>query len=212
MYGSKAGHRHTTPVPALAAALAMLMSAACAVTPEAAAPGTEPAPPPPGGEPAIVLSADAAAVGDEVRVTGHNFAPNSTVRIGFGPPQSEYEVIRTVRADAEGTATATVRVPDWAETGREYLWVVAAPGNDPRVISDPFRIEQEGAVRVEGRLTNEGVECLALRTDDNTLYTLTGDTGDFGPGDRVRVEGSVADASFCMQGTTIQVQNIERRR
>lgn len=63
---------------------------------------------------------------------------------------------------------------------------------------------------VTGALTEEGVECQALRGDDGDLYTLTGDLEGFGPGDRVRVVGRPARFSFCMQGTTLEVESVER--
>jgi len=64
-------------------------------------------------------------------------------------------------------------------------------------------------VRVVGTLTREGAECQAMRGDDGRLYTLAGrNLGDFFPGDRVEVEGRVAEVSSCMQGTTIDVSRI----
>jgi hypothetical protein len=66
------------------------------------------------------------------------------------------------------------------------------------------------SLRVQGRLTAEGVECPALRGDDGRLYTLTGDLKGFSIGDRVLVEGTLAQISFCMQGTTLQVRSISR--
>lgn len=65
-------------------------------------------------------------------------------------------------------------------------------------------------VRIVGTLTDEGVECPAMRGDDGELYTL-------GPrelirgevGDRVRVTGRLAEASICMQGTTLIVESFE---
>lgn len=65
-------------------------------------------------------------------------------------------------------------------------------------------------VRVVGTLTDEGVECPAMRGDDGELYTL-------GPrdmvrgevGDRVRVTGRIAEASICMQGTTLILESFE---
>lgn len=58
---------------------------------------------------------------------------------------------------------------------------------------------------MSGTITSEGVTCLAMRGDDGRLYTLSGDTGGFGPGDRVRVEGARAEVSICQQGITIDV-------
>ena len=65
-------------------------------------------------------------------------------------------------------------------------------------------------VTVTGVLTDEGVECPALRGDDGQLYTLNrGSTAGFNIGDRVRVVGKVAEVTFCGQGTTLEVQNIK---
>lgn len=64
-------------------------------------------------------------------------------------------------------------------------------------------------INVRGTLTDEGVECQALRGDDGELYTLTGDLSGFEEGDRVRVRGTVAEVSICQQGTTIEVQSIK---
>ena len=63
-------------------------------------------------------------------------------------------------------------------------------------------------IRVTGTITSEGVECTALRADNGRLYTLAGGSGGFQPGDRVRVIGKIAQASFCMQGTTIEVRRV----
>jgi LysM repeat protein len=63
-------------------------------------------------------------------------------------------------------------------------------------------------VDLTGTITREGVTCTALRGDDGRLYTITGQTGGFRPGDRVRITGDVAQMSFCQQGTTVNVRSI----
>jgi hypothetical protein len=66
---------------------------------------------------------------------------------------------------------------------------------------------------VEGRLTDEGVECQALRGTDGTLYTLVpwGEKARaYKTGDRVSVTGRVAEASTCMQGITLVVEGVKR--
>jgi uncharacterized protein YgiM (DUF1202 family) len=67
-----------------------------------------------------------------------------------------------------------------------------------------------GGFVVTGFLTNEGVECPALRGEDGRLYTLVGNLGMFRPGDHVRVRGPIPQSSICMQGITIRVNTIER--
>ena len=66
-------------------------------------------------------------------------------------------------------------------------------------------------VKVQGELTTAGVECPAMRGDDGRVYTLLGDLKGFKVGDRVVVEGTAVQISFCMQGTTLQVKQITRK-
>ena len=74
-------------------------------------------------------------------------------------------------------------------------------------------VEKPGkTVVVRGVLTDEGVECQALRSDDNTLYTLAGKIEGFQVGDRVKVTGKVAEVSTCQQGITLDVQNIQKEK
>jgi hypothetical protein len=59
---------------------------------------------------------------------------------------------------------------------------------------------------IEGVLTDEGVECPAVRGDDGTLYTLAADLGRYRPGDRVCIVPRPVDISHCMQGVTVMVE------
>lgn len=65
-------------------------------------------------------------------------------------------------------------------------------------------------VTVTGRVTDEGVECTAIRGRDGRLYTLAGNAEHLRPGDRVEVVGRRAEASFCMQGITLEVRRLRR--
>jgi len=62
-------------------------------------------------------------------------------------------------------------------------------------------------VTVAGTLTDEGVECPALRAADGRLYTLLGEV-DAPVGAQVRVRGREVEISFCQQGTTLQVDEV----
>lgn len=61
-----------------------------------------------------------------------------------------------------------------------------------------------------GLITNEGIECPALRTTEGQLYTLAyaGEPA-ISVGDLVRVTGVPAQVSICMQGITIQVESLQ---
>jgi hypothetical protein len=140
-------------------------------------------------------------------------------------PGTQYRVLiripRGVRVQILGCVPSFV----WCRTsyaGR-VGWVSAAylvprpgvrafpPGPFPIPLPTPVpprpQPPQAGVVTVTGTLTREGAECPALRGDNGRLYTLT-TRGRFQPGDRVRVTGTIAQFSFCQQGTTIQVRSI----
>jgi Protein of unknown function (DUF5818) len=61
---------------------------------------------------------------------------------------------------------------------------------------------------ITGLLTDEGVECQALRAESGELFTLIGDLKGFQTGLRVRVSGEVLPLSKCQQGTTLRVAEI----
>lgn len=193
----------------------VLLLVGCASEPDGAPGdgGAQPSPSPDPGEAAIDIGSRTGPPGTNVRVEGSGFPAGAEIDVGFGPPRSEYDVIRTVQADPRGNVSVTVSVPSWAERDRTYVFVLAAPANDPRAVSEPFHVTgADGSVRIEGELTDEGVECPAVRSPLGTLYTLAGgDTEGLQAGDRVVVEGTVAEMSFCMQGITINATRVERR-
>jgi hypothetical protein len=71
-------------------------------------------------------------------------------------------------------------------------------------------LAQTETLTVSGTLTDEGVECRAMRGEDGKLYTLAPRSAAtrFPSGTKIRVTGTVAVISFCQQGTTIQVRSV----
>jgi hypothetical protein len=81
----------------------------------------------------------------------------------------------------------------------------------PIAVSDEFYVlAADGTVVREGRITNPVGECISpgLLTNQGMLYTLVGDLVGFEAGDRVIVEGGVAESTLCPQGATIEVLRI----
>jgi len=103
----------------------------------------------------------------------------------------------------------------------EVLEPAARQPGDP-VVPGPGMVRQENrhldeaapgkAKRIQrtGVLTREGVECPILRTAKGGIFTLAGDLKGFKTGERVTVTGTLAEASICQQGTTIDVREIGR--
>lgn len=185
----------------------------CALLLSACANQTDPPPsmPSPPGEASVTVPTSTAAPGTQIDVRAVGFAASTTVEVGFGPPNSEFSVVSQASTNAAGELNTNITIPESARRGRPYVVVVQERDHEPRAVSDPFVVGSAGdSVSVHGRLTDEGVECPAMRDPAGTLYTLaTGDL-DWGPGTQVMVRGTIAGMSTCMQGTTISVSSIER--
>ncbi|HZF37182.1 MAG TPA: DUF5818 domain-containing protein [Blastocatellia bacterium] len=89
---------------------------------------------------------------------------------------------------------------------------IGAAGMPSAAVEPRTTAQRSQSITVTGKLTNEGVECKAMRGDDGKLYTLRGDLKGFRTGDRVKVTGRIAEMSNCMQGTTLGVEKIERAK
>ena len=87
------------------------------------------------------------------------------------------------------------------------LAACATSPSAPREIDTP---SDPKTIKVQGQLTSGGVECPAMKADNGTIYTLLGDLKGFKAGDRVMIEGTPVQISFCMQGTTLQIVQITR--
>jgi hypothetical protein len=76
----------------------------------------------------------------------------------------------------------------------------------------PAHAQTSNSVTVTGTLIEGGVICRAMRGDDSVLYTLlrTAAVRELQTGDRLRVEGRIAELSICQQGTTIEIMRLEK--
>jgi Protein of unknown function (DUF5818) len=171
-------------------------------------PGFEGAKPATG--PSVALSIPQGQPGAEVTVTAAGLPGDQPVTVGAGPSPVEARHLADARTSSRGELIVTVKVPEAPEATDKLVFVVETADGRLRVTSDPFRVvPAAAAVVVVGTLSKEGAECPTLRGDDGKLYSLTpGTTGSFAPGDRVRVEGTVAQVSTCMNGTTVVVSSI----
>lgn len=65
-------------------------------------------------------------------------------------------------------------------------------------------------ITVSGVVTDEGVECRAMRGDDGVLYTFNDLPGEIEAGDRIEVRGTEMGDSTCQQGVTLRTVRIAR--
>ncbi len=155
-------------------------------------------------------------IDDQVVIYGSGFRGGERVRvlIGDGPYRLNPDV--TVRADRRGDVEASVDLPRWVRPGSAvHFGLESRDSNARAVVSRPYEVagrrpQQPDRNRIEmtGTLTRQGVECPVMRGDDGRTYSLAGELRGFRPGDRIAVEGRVAEMSACQQGTTIELRRI----
>lgn len=147
--------------------------------------------------------------GTEVTLRSTRLPAITPMRIGIGATHFGFEEIGQVLSTERGEISVTVVVPEWATSEVSYRMIVFDFYFAPLALTEVFHVTApDGTVGREGVLTEDGVECPAMRGDDQMLYTLTGDLAGYRSGDRVRIRGRIAETSMCMQGTTLEVVEI----
>jgi hypothetical protein len=161
--------------------------------------------------PVVLVSVPQAPSGATVTLQVRGFPGEAELDVSAEPAGGKAEVVAHGVTTDRGEAFIDVVVPKAPEDGENLVFVVATADGRVTVRSELLSVVAAGAaVSVTGTLTKEGVECPAMRGDDGKLYTLLPkEIGKLGPGDRVHVEGSVAEMTICQQGTTIVVTRLE---
>lgn len=91
--------------------------------------------------PFVALSTYEVHPGDELGLTAAGFPPDVGVEIGFGPVDSEYEVLHADRTNGDGALGILVTVPESAEADGRYVFVVTTnEGERATDVSDPVEI------------------------------------------------------------------------
>jgi hypothetical protein len=93
-------------------------------------------------DPVVTIDPTSGPSGSEVEVTAEGFPPNTSLEIGVGREDSEYDVVTTAETDGDGTLTVRVLIPDYAEA--DERWVVVATTEDSalKAVSDVFEVTE----------------------------------------------------------------------
>jgi hypothetical protein len=160
--------------------------------------------------PVVLVSVPQAPSGATITLQVRGFPGEADLDVSAEPAGGKAEPVAHGRTSDRGEAFIDAKIPKAPDDGENLAFIVATADGRVTVRSELFNVVAAGAaVSVSGTLTKEGVECPAMRGDDGKLYTLLPPAlGAFGPGDRVHVEGSVAEMTECQQGTTIVVTKL----
>ncbi len=157
------------------------------------------------------ISPQSGGSGTEVTVSAINLPAITPVQIGIGAIGTGFEVLHQLMTNPRGEITDTVQVPRWVTTDRSHVFIVFDIYFRPLSMSEPFHVtDRNGLFSRAGRISRQDAACTTLVADDDQLYSLHGDLRGLRPEDEVIVQGTLAEASACGQGTAIDVVRIRR--
>lgn len=149
--------------------------------------------------------------GTQVEIYTENLPPQAKIHVGVGAMRAGFEALAEGTQQIWGEVSATVRVPGYTTWERPIVFIVFNGVFSPIGISDPFHVTNEdGFVQRTGRITDEGLECVTLRDNDQYMYALAGDVAELKPGDEVVVEGPVTLSGPCGGADEIEVVRWKR--
>lgn len=153
-------------------------------------------------------------LGTRVELTGEGFRSHERLRVLVGRRPSDLRRQRTVEANRRGRVRTSIELPGWARPGGSVFFALESSDGRRRAAAGPFRVTERSAplLTLTGTIITGGAECAAFRSDDGRRYSLTGNLGNFRPGDRVVVRGRVAQMSPCMQGQALAVERISKAK
>ncbi len=147
--------------------------------------------------------------GTEVVIYTENLPIQAKVHLGVGATRTGFEALHEAEQAMWGEVSGTITIPETAPWDRAVLLVAFDAIFAPIGLSEPFHVTRpDGILQRTGRITDEGVECLAMRDGDDFLYTLIGEVGDLEPGDPVVLQARYVEMSVCNQGTTLEVVEV----
>lgn len=90
----------------------------------------------------VLLSRYSARVGQELIINGVGFPPASTVELGIGRVNSEYDLVSSVETDAAGAFQAPLTIPDFVDPKDRWVIVAVADKGQVKVISGEIEITE----------------------------------------------------------------------
>ena len=157
------------------------------------------------------ISPPAGPPGQLVTVEMNRLPPETSVYIGFGALRGNQELLGRVVTDPNGYLITTVQIPSWATQDLKHFFFLAHDDErqQPFAFSGEFHVaDEDGIFTIEGRITDEGTACTAMRSSEDRLYALTALTQEYPPGTTVQVTGIHVEDPACPEGVGIQVLGI----
>ena len=100
----------------------------------------------------VAISPTSGPPGTSVDVVARGFPPNTSVEIGVGRVDSEYDVVAQAQTDTDGRVTTQIVIPGFVEPEDRWVIVVAAEDRPVKAVSDEFDVTPVATATPGGNL------------------------------------------------------------
>ncbi len=128
-------------------------------------------------DPTVTITPTNGPPGTLVQVVGTGFSSTVPVDIGIGQVASEYTIVQEgIQTNVTGTVTATIAIPEEAESGQALVVAIAPVGSGFEAISNVFNVSES-----EGNEPSNPDDPEAIGFDQTQIYLVAvGDAGQSG--------------------------------
>ncbi|MBI1299238.1 LysM peptidoglycan-binding domain-containing protein [bacterium] len=104
--------------------------------------------------------------GANVQVTASGLPANAIIEMGAGQINTEYDIIAQAQSDAQGNLNRSVRIPELANAGEEWVIAVTPSGSPADYISNQFTVtEPSDDDENQGLFTRTNIYLIALEDE-----------------------------------------------
>ncbi len=118
-------------------------------------------------QPAVPVQIDptSGAPGTTIQVTAGGLPANAVMEIGAGEVNTEYDIIAQAQTDAQGNLNRSVRIPDLANAGEEWVIAVTPAGSPADYLSNRFTVTEANGGGDQNLFTRTNIYLIALEDE-----------------------------------------------
>ncbi|MBI1297732.1 LysM peptidoglycan-binding domain-containing protein [bacterium] len=132
--------------------------------PPAPTPATEPALPS-----SVAISPTSGPPGTMVDLNAAGLPANTIFDIGAGPLEAEYNILALAETDDDGMLIRSVRIPDLAEPGEQWVVALTPAESSGDILSNPFTVTEPATEGSETAIyTSTNIYLIALEDNGRT--------------------------------------------
>lgn len=146
----------------------------------------------------IAISPTSGPPGTLVEVNAAGLPANTVIDIGAGPLEAEYDILASAETDDDGVLIRSIRLPNLAEPGEEWVIALTPSESSGDILSDPFTVTEPAPEGEETtRFTNTNIYLIAL--EDNGRAGMQIGCGDSVVPVEVEIEPAVGVLRAALQ-------------